>query len=264
MRALVTNDDGVDSPGLWALARAVVAAGHDVVVAAPADERSGSGAAIGLVGAEDGIEVVPVELEGLEGVPCYAVTGPPALAVMAGRLGGFGEPPEVIVSGINPGPNTGRAVLHSGTVGAALTGANFGVSGLAVSIGAGEPYRWETAAVLAAEALAWLVEAPVKTVLNLNVPNVALEDVLGVRSATLAPFGTVRASLAEAQGERLIMELVEHGMELPAGSDTALVRAGYAAISSIVGIRVAPQPVDVAEVLERRLPVSTPDQARLA
>ena len=54
--------------------------------------------------------------------------------MLAARLGGFGDPPELVVSGINPGRNTGRAVLHSGTVGAALTAANFGVSGLAVSI----------------------------------------------------------------------------------------------------------------------------------
>ena len=134
MRILVTNDDGILAPGIAALAQAMVAAGHDVVVAAPLDDRSGSGAAIGAVHADGTIDVKPVELDGLDGVPSFMVTGPPALCVMAARLGGFGDPPDLVVSGINPGCNTGRAVLHSGTVGAALTGANFGCRGLAVSI----------------------------------------------------------------------------------------------------------------------------------
>lgn len=250
MRVLVTNDDGILAPGILPLARAVVAAGHDVVVAAPSDDRSGSGAALGRLHADDTIVVEPVELAGLEGVACFGVEGPPALCVMAARLGGLGEVPELVVSGINPGPNTGRSVLHSGTVGAALTGANFGVSGLAVSMGVGGEYRWETAAELAMGAFEWLVGQPAKTVVNLNVPNVALAEVRGVRWATLAPFGTVRAALVEAQGGGgLQMELAEHGELLPEGSDTALVRAGYAAVTVLQGITAATES-DVADAIE--------------
>jgi 5'-nucleotidase len=238
VRILVTNDDGVLAPGIAPLAAAVVAAGHDVVVAAPQEDMSGSSAAIGRMHADETIDVEPVEVDGVD-APCFGVLGPPALAVMAARLGGFGEPPEVVVSGINPGPNTGRAVLHSGTVGAALTGANFGVSGLAVSIDVGDPYHWGTAAELATGALAWLIEQPPRTVLNLNVPNLPLGEVRGVRAASLAPFGTVRAALVESQGGGLQMELAEHGVELPADSDTALVRTGWAAVTSLVGIRAA-------------------------
>jgi 5'-nucleotidase len=170
---------------------------------------------------------------------------------MAARLGGFGDPPDLVVSGINPGPNTGRATLHSGTVGAVLTGGNFGVSGLAVSIGIGDEIHWSTAGQLAALALEWLVDQPPKTLLNLNVPNVRLDAVRGVRWARLAPFGTVRAFLTP--GERgLQMELREHGERLPDDSDTALVRDGYASITSITGIR-ATEPVAVADHVERRL-----------
>ena len=253
MRVLVTNDDGVRAPGLLPLAQAVVAAGHDVVVAAPQEDMSGSSAAIGRMHADESIDVEPVELEGLEGVPAYGVDGPPALAVLAARLGGFGEPPGVVVSGINPGPNTGRAVLHSGTVGAALTGANFGVSGLAVSMGVGDVYRWETAAALAVPALDWLLQQPPKTVLNLNVPNLPLSEVRGVRPATLAPFGTVRAALVESQGGGLQMELAEHGLELPADSDTALVRDGYAAATVLLGITAAAGGDSAASALESLL-----------
>ena len=240
MRVLVTNDDGVRAPGIAPLA-AAVAAGHDVVVAAPQEDMSGSSAAIGRMHVDETIDVEEVELPEVD-APCFGVFGPPALAVMAARLGGFGDPPGVVVSGINPGPNTGRAVLHSGTVGAALTAANFGVSGLAVSIGVGDPYRWETAAELAVAALAWLVEQPPKTVLNLNVPNLRRDELRGVREASLAPFGTVRAALVESQGGGLQMELAEHGVELPADSDTTLVRSGWAALTSLVGIRAVEGP----------------------
>jgi 5'/3'-nucleotidase len=134
MKVLVTNDDGVGSPGLHTLARALVDDGYDVIVVAPDREMSGSSAAIGQVHVEEGIDAERVVLPGLDGVPAYAVAGPPGLCVLSARLGGFGDAPDLVVSGINPGANTGRAVLHSGTVGAALTAANFGCRGLAVSI----------------------------------------------------------------------------------------------------------------------------------
>jgi len=174
--------------------------------------------------------------------------------VFAAHLGGFGDPPELVVSGINPGTNTGRAVLHSGTVGAALTAANLGLSGLAVSQQWGEDgVLWPTAATLAGAALAWLVEAPERTVVNLNVPNVPIEEVRGVRWARLARFGTVRAAVAEAKEGRLQMELRAIDEELPPDTDTALVLAGYAAVTALSGPQEAAH-VPVAEVIEQRLP----------
>jgi 5'-nucleotidase len=134
VKLLVTNDDGVAATGLHVLARTLVEAGYDVVVAAPDGERSGASAALGHLRLDQALPVEAVDVEGLEGVPVWAVGGPPGLCVLAARLGGFGDPPDLIVSGINSGANTGRAVLHSGTIGAALTAANFGASGIAVSL----------------------------------------------------------------------------------------------------------------------------------
>ena len=251
MRVLVTNDDGVRAPGIAALARAVVDAGYDVVVVAPMDDRSGSSAAIGPVHMTESLEVETVELPGLEGCPCYGIDGPPAVAVMTARLGGFGEEPELIVSGINPGANTGRSVLHSGTVGAALSGANFGVSGLAVSVVPSEAYQWETAAALAVEALGWLVDAPRKTVLNLNVPALPLDEVKGVRFGRLAPFGTVRTAIAEAGDGRLELELRVTGERLDPDTDTALVNDGWAVLTPLVGIRATTEVDPIPYVQER-------------
>lgn len=259
MRVLVTNDDGVSSVGLHALARALVDAGLDVVVAAPDREQSGTSASIGQVNIDRPIDAKPVDLPGLDGVDSYAVAGPPGLCVLAARLGGFGEAPELVVSGINPGCNTGRAVLHSGTVGAALTAANFGCRGLAVSIdvpsrpaadGSTGPLHWATAAQVAAAALPWLAAAPPGTVLNLNVPDLPAERLAGARVATLAPFGTVRSAVVESAegGGRLQMELRPTDDELPPDCDTALVKQGFVAVSPITGIRFD-ETSDVSEVL---------------
>jgi len=191
------------------------------------------------MGGPDGVEVTSVELDAIPDVPAYAVDAPPALIVIIARLGAFGDPPDVVVSGINPGPNTGRSTLHSGTVGAALTAANMGLSGLAVSVGARGEIHYETAATVGAGALDWVAASPPKTVLNLNVPNVPLAEVRGVRAARLAPFRTVRTTLGETVDGRLQVELRETEEELDADTDTALVVAGYVAVTPLVGIRAA-------------------------
>jgi 5'-nucleotidase len=252
MRLLVTNDDGVRAPGIAVLARAMVDAGHDVVVAGPLTDRSGAGAGIGPVHMGEGLDLIEIEMEGASGIPCFGLDGPPALAVMAARLGAFGAAPDFIASGINPGCNTGRSVLHSGTVGAALTAANFGVSGLAVSLGVADPMPWETAATLARVAMDWLVGAPRRTVLNLNVPALALADLAGIRQARLAPFGTVRTAIAEQRDGRIELELRDTGEELDPDTDTALIAAGFATLTPLVGIR-ADADMEVAAAIEERL-----------
>ena len=117
MRLLVTNDDGIDAEGLHVLAQRLATTGHDLVVAAPAADASGSGAALGVFHADSHIDVKRVEVPGCD-APAWAVAGPPGLCAMAAHLGAFGAPPDIVVSGINAGLNTGRAILHSGTVGA--------------------------------------------------------------------------------------------------------------------------------------------------
>jgi 5'-nucleotidase len=236
VRVLVTNDDGVTTPGLAALTRAAVAAEFDVVVAAPRHDQSGVGAAIAPAAAAEGVGVTAVEVDGAAGVPAHAVDGPPALAVLTARLGGLGKPPDLVASGVNNGPNTGFAVLHSGTVGAALTAANFGASGLAVSIDAGVPRHLETAEAVARAALLWLVGAPARTVLNVNVPDRALGELAGVRVAGLASFGQVQATVDDAGEGRLAISMSTDGSPPEPGSDTALLAAGFVTVTSLVGI----------------------------
>jgi 5'-nucleotidase len=251
-RVLVTNDDGVHAPGIAVLARALRDVGHEIVVAAPRADFSGSGAAIGPVHLNEGVTFEEVEIDGLAGVPIFGLDGPPALAVLAARLGGFGPAVDVVASGINPGNNTGRAVLHSGTVGAALTAANFGVSGLAVSVGWADDPEYTTAATVGVAALTWLLEAPKGTVLNVNVPHRSLGQLAGIRPARLAPFGTVRTTFVGAGDGRLEMEMQDTEVELDPDTDTALVREGYVAVTPLVGVR-ATDDTGAAEFIVQRL-----------
>ncbi len=209
---LVTNDDGIESAGLHVLAAALERAGCDVLVVAPDRDRSGIGAAIGLVHADEHLDVKKVRIPGCPAVPAYAIDGPPGLCVCAGRLGAFGDPPDIVVSGVNPGCNTGRAILHSGTVGAALTAQSFGCSALAVSVDVGDEWHFDTAARIAVDVLPMLLAAPARSVLNLNVPSRAYADVLGIRWARLAAFGSVRAALVESGAGGLQFELRATGV----------------------------------------------------
>lgn len=245
MRLLVTNDDGVDAPSMHVLARALEAAGHDLIIAAPDHDYSGAGASIGRGMPDAPIEVGTRDIAGVQ-ADAHAVAGPPALCVMLSRLGGFGPPPEMVVSGINPGSNTGRATLHSGTVGAALTGANFGIPGVAVSLanydenGLAEVSHWDTAAHFAVAAVEWVISRGDRTVLNVNVPNLLVSEVLGVRAARLAPFGTARAAIVPGQTSEIHLEFQPTDVELGTDTDTALVSAGYVAVTPIIGIRRDP------------------------
>jgi 5'-nucleotidase len=255
VRLLVTNDDGIDAAGLHVLAQSLASAGHDVVVAAPAADASGSGAALGVFHADSHIDVKRVQVPGCD-APAWAVSGPPGLCTLAARLGAFGAPPEIVVSGINAGLNTGRAILHSGTVGAALTAQNFGAKGLAVSVEAHPPWRWDTAAAIALEVLDLLIDAPARSVLNLNVPALPRSEVRGVRWARLAAFGAVRAAIGEIEADgTLQIELRATDEQLPPDTDTALCEAGYATLTTIVGIAEAWPPAEPEpDIAQRPVP----------
>ena len=184
----------------------------------------------------DHISFEEVVLAELPGIAAFAVDGPPAMCVIAATLGGFGTPPDLVVSGINPGFNCGRATLHSGTVGAALTAAQWGCSGLAVSIGMADRIHGQTAAAYAQAALGALADAAPRTPVNLNVPNLALDEVRGIRFAELAPFNAVRSVITGRSAGRLHVTLQPTELAIPEGSDTALVKQGFVTITFLTSV----------------------------
>ncbi|WP_434449743.1 5'/3'-nucleotidase SurE [Lentzea sp. E54] len=233
MRALITNDDGIDSPGLAALASAALGCGLDVVVAAPSAQSSGTSASVAAVGDSGRVVSERRPLPGLD-VEAYAVAAHPGLISLVACNGGFGGKPDVVLSGVNLGANVGRAVLHSGTVGAALTAHVNDVTSMAVSLDVGldgpEPL-WDKAGEVVRAVLPMLLEMPAATVLSLNVPNIV--EVQGLRWAELARFGTVQSRVDELDDGEVEVVAVYSEESLVPGTDTALLAEGFATVTAL-------------------------------
>lgn len=253
--ALITNDDGIDSRGLHYLARAALNAGLDVVIAAPAVEASGSSASITATELDGRILLERRELEGFDGLTAHAVHAGPGLITLLAAHGTFGAVPDLVLSGINRGANVGRAILHSGTVGAALTG---GVNcGKAMAVSQQVPGNsavrdWSTAATLAEKLIPFLLEQPEGTVLNLNIPHVDSSTLPELRAAGLAEFGVVQTTMAEQvqDYEDYVRLAVSDPTDHPhPDSDAALLAEGYATVTAIRSVAEDPS-IDLADSLQ--------------
>ncbi|MCA0458060.1 MAG: 5'/3'-nucleotidase SurE [Chloroflexi bacterium] len=226
---LVTNDDGVQAPGILALAQAMRTLG-DVEVIAPATNQSSSGHKKTL------FTDIPISTATLaDGSSATAVSGSPADCVAVAALGVLKWPPKIVVSGINRGGNMGQDITYSGTVTAALEGAIFGVPALAVSLDkrdANTVEDYALAAQLAVTVARQVMERglPPMTILNLNVP-----------------AGTTTKGLRlTRQGARLYHDVLERtgdvlriggpepsGLFEQAGTDLWAVHRGYASLTPI-------------------------------
>ena len=230
MRVLITNDDGIESPGLAVLVDVAREAGCEVVVAAPHRQYSGASASLTAQEVDGRLALVDKRPPGVpDDVVSYGVKAAPALIAFVAAYGAFGPRPDIVLSGVNLGANTGRATLHSGTVGAALSAATQGIAALAVSIASADPQHWPTARLVTAHAFEWLLDRPEdERVLNVNVPDIPVEQLRGLRPAPLASFGAVQARVKE-KGKNYVM-LTYSGVtaqEEP-GSDHDLLTRGWA------------------------------------
>lgn len=237
--ALITNDDGLDSPGLHHLAAAGLEAGLRVIVAAPAEQSSGSSAAITAAEDEGRIMLRRQSVESLPGVSTYAVDAAPALIALMATQNAFGEVPDLVLSGINRGANVGRVILHSGTIGAALTGSINGTRAMAVSLDVAveaQPQHWETAATLAGGLIPSLLRHPAGTTFNLNVPAQPPERLPEYRAASLAPFGIVQTTVTEDEEQNFRRSITELDSEPDPHTDAHLLTAGYATVTALNSI----------------------------
>ena len=183
MRILVTNDDGVDAPGLLALKRALDAIGEALVVA-PDHNWSAAGHRKTM---HKPLRLAPVCLT--DGTPAFATSGSPSDCVALVMLGAVGARPDLVVSGINPNHNLGQDMTYSGTVTAAMEGAISGIPSFAVSTdtheatrrGIADPFEVaaEFAVVVARKIMA--EGLPDGVLLNVNVPGRVRTDIAGVQ-----------------------------------------------------------------------------------
>jgi 5'-nucleotidase len=253
-RALVTNDDGIDSEGLWHLAAAAVRAGFDVEVVAPAGDASGSGSAIRAVQQDGRVEVQTRELPGpAVGLTGYALRATPAFIVVAAIRGAFGPPPQYVLSGINRGANTGRGVLSSGTVAAALVALPHDVAAVAFSLDvkddgsqpaaaadgspmtAGQP-EWLTAGLVARQIIPVLADLPAGVALSVNVPNLPPAQLGSICQTTLARFGAIQTTMAPAAEGYLRLNAPDPVRDSPPGSDSAALACGHVSVTALRGI----------------------------
>jgi 5'-nucleotidase len=188
MRLVLTNDDGIDAPGLLAARQALEKMG-DVLTVAPDRNRSGVGRSITF-----GTALHVEEREMADGVVGYACTGTPVDCVRLVALGLMDFEPDIVVSGINHGENLGDDITYSGTVAGAMEGIVIGVPGIAVSLSVGRPWHTGTETELhfepAADFTARLAKLAFKglppgRILNVNAPNLPKEKIKGARVTRL-------------------------------------------------------------------------------
>lgn len=254
MRLMITNDDGIDARGLHVLVEAMTRldGDHEIVVIAPDDEWSGASASIGALFKTDP-KIRRWTVPGAD-VEAWMVHGPPGLCALFARLGAFGDPFDLIVSGINPGANVGRSVYHSGTIGAALTGRNGGIPGIAFSQAIQDFSAWgqtwdETVERLdfsaAAEVARTLVQALVDDlpdeafVLNVNVPEATLDGLKGWKQTEVGvapPRRLQKASLAPVEGDEGAFHVeMDWGeaLHLDPNTDAGAVDDGFVSITNL-------------------------------
>lgn len=179
---LVTNDDGVDSPGLSALARALTRVDR-VCVIAPNRNWTAAGHTKTL---DRPLRIARLTLPGTR-LEAYSSDGTPSDCVALGFLGVAGERPSLVVSGINTGPNLGSDITYSGTVSAAMESVVSGVPAIAVSLADTLTFDFSYAAAFAARLAAKLLRADLgsEVLLNVNVPRGRRKDIKGVQVTRL-------------------------------------------------------------------------------
>ncbi len=174
---LVTNDDGVYSPGIQVLAKRLREL-DTVVIVAPDRERSAAGHSMTLHR--------PLLIEELK-ESMFSVNGTPTDCVNIAVKGLLKEVPKLVVSGINKGPNLGDDVTYSGTVAGAIEGLLLGIPSFAISLNAREDFRFADAAEVAARTAERVLKQglPAGTLLNINVPNIPVAEMQGTRITRL-------------------------------------------------------------------------------
>jgi 5'-nucleotidase len=229
MRILLSNDDGYQAPGLVCLAQALSVVA-EVTVVAPDRDRSGASNSLTLVH--------PLRASVVDN-GFIRVDGTPTDCVHLAITGLLDEEPDIVVSGINAGPNMGDDVIYSGTVAAAMEGRFLGLPAIAVSLaGWDAPQHFETAAAYTLRLIERLQYEPLPSdsILNVNVPNLPLERVQGMEATRLG---------ARHKAEPVVKTVDPRGLECywvgtagpeadaGPGTDFHAVRRGRVSISPI-------------------------------
>jgi 5'-nucleotidase len=230
MRVLVSNDDGVDAPGILVLARHLAAVG-EVVVVAPDRDRSGASNSLTLD--------QPIRVKRLE-ENRYRVAGTPTDCVHLALSGLLEVEPDIVVSGINSAANLGDDVIYSGTVSAAMEGRFLGLPAIAVSLVTVDHkgVHYDSAALAVMQLMRKLLvdPLPADTILNVNVPDLPWSEIRGFSVARLGrrhrAAGCIKQDDPRGRPMYWIGPPGEAEDDGP-GTDFLAVREGYVSITPI-------------------------------
>lgn len=231
MRILLTNDDGINAPGLKVLEQIARRFSDDIWICAPAEEQSGAGHSLTLTS--------PVRLR-QHAERRFSVTGTPTDSVTMALRKVMPEAPDLILSGVNRGANLGDDVTYSGTVSAALEGSLAGIRSIALSQvyareGAGEDVSFSAAEEWGAKVIAPLIDMPFapRTLVNVNFPPLRADAVKGIRVARQGFHDYARGTLVEGMDPRGFpyFWFGLHGIEHTPGHETDLEAIGDGFIS---------------------------------
>lgn len=233
MRLLITNDDGIYSNGIRALAEGLVH-NNEVYVVAPDRERSATGHSLTLhrplrIG----------EVKHLKGVKsAYETDGTPSDCVKIAIGAILKDQPEIVLSGINHGPNMGSDVLYSGTVSAAMEGAIYNIPSIAISLVDSKPQDFSGAVTFISKLLKIInqIKFPDRTLLNINIPPLPLSEIAGIEITELGvrPYKDYFEKRVDPRGRTyywLAGEAIEEN-ELP-GTDVYAVKNNQISITPV-------------------------------
>ncbi len=226
---LATNDDGIEAPGLWHLAAAVLDFA-DVMVVAPAFNQSGMSAAVTL---REDLETERAHSQ-LEGVDAWQVNGTPTDAVLHGIRHLAPRHIDMIVSGVNPGPNVGRDILHSGTVMAAMQGYLRNLPSVAASLWSFDEDHLRDAAIVAARVARRLLESGQLQFLNVNAPDRSISEFAGVRVVRVADVSPSRViDRTDEQGKTHRQLVLRPDAKVAPDTDVAAIIEGSVTVTPL-------------------------------
>ena len=228
MRILVSNDDGVNAPGIRALANEMSTIA-EIDVVAPDRNRSGASNSLTLTR--------PLRVRKLDNGH-YSVEGTPTDCVHLALTGFLDSVVDLVVSGINDGANLGDDILYSGTVAAAMEGRHLGLPAIAFSMVGDNIQHYDTGALIARQLVLQMRAnmLPAQTILNVNIPDLPLDNIKGIEVTRLGTRHGAEPTIKEYDPRgRAIYWIGPPGMEADAGpgTDFHAISRGYVSITPL-------------------------------
>lgn len=231
MHILLTNDDGYNALGIQTLYRILSSqTKHEISIVAPEGQRSATGHSITLF---QPLFLTEHNLEGQQ--KGYAISGTPSDCVKLAIQGELISKPDIVISGINQGPNLGTDIFYSGTVSAAMEGVLLGIPSLAVSLASYEFMNFEPAATYIAEQLDFIVQHHQDGLMNINIPGKLQSEWRGVKVTKLgkAVYENVFERRVDPHGRTYFWQCGNLSQDLEVDTDLRALQEDYISITPI-------------------------------